>query len=256
LFDMKLTRRSFHGAISAMALGAASRAVAQTPPDPPPNRLTARPGKGGKDLKPGLHPLGFRDDRDALLYVPESAAKFERAPLVISLHGATRSSDRGIEILKPQADEHGFLLLAPASTRGTWDIINGPGGPDAKFINRALAKTYGLRSIDPARVAMAGFSDGASASLSFGLANGDLFQAVFGFSPGFVVELDRVGKPPIFISHGTIDNVLPIDECSRRIVPQLRQDGYQVTFREFEGKHTLPPEVASEAMRWFMGLSA
>ena len=97
---------------------------------------------------------------------------------------------------------------------------------------------------------MAGFSDGASAALSIGLANGDLFSAVLGFSPGFVVDLERVGKPPVFISHGTVDQVLPIDECSRRIVPQLKREGYQVTYREFDGKHELPPAVGAEAMRW------
>ena len=42
----------------------------------------------------------------------------------------------------------------------------------------------GAALIDPSRIAMAGFSDGASYSLSVGLANGDLFSAVFGFSPG------------------------------------------------------------------------
>jgi predicted esterase len=83
-----------------------------------------------------------------------------------------------------------------------------------------------------------------------------MFRAVFGFSPGFVVDLPHNGKPPVFISHGTIDNVLPIDECSRRIVPELRREGYEVTFREFEGKHTLPPEIATEAMRWFLSLPA
>jgi phospholipase/carboxylesterase len=248
--SMKLTRRCF----GTMAV--AGIVTAQIPPDSAPNRITTKPGAGGSDLKAGLHPLGFRTERDTLLYVPESSLKLDKAPLVLSLHGASRSSDRGIEVLRAQADEFGFLLLAPASARVTWDIINGAGGLDAKFINRAMNKVYEMRSIDPARVAMAGFSDGASASLSLGLANGDLFAAVFGFSPGFVVDLPRAGKPPVFISHGTIDNVLPIDECSRRIVPQLRQDGYKVTYREFEGKHTLPPEIASEAMRWFMGLRA
>ena len=182
--------------------------------------------------------------------------KFEKAPLVLSLHGASRSSDRGISLLQSLSDEHGFLLLAPATARGTWDIISGPGGPDAQFIDRTLARTFELRKIDPARIAMAGFSDGASCALSLGLANGDLFNAVLGFSPGFIVDLERVGKPPVFISHGTVDQVLPIDECSRRIVPQLKQDGYQVTYREFEGKHELPPAVASEAMRWFMEIRA
>ena len=253
---MTVTRRIFGKAVGSLALSRmVARTYAQTPPDPPPNRMTARPsGSASRELAPGLHPLGFREQRDTLLYVPESANKFEKAPLVLSLHGASRSSDRGIDVLRAQADEFGFLLLAPASARPTWDIINGAGGLDAKFINRAMAKTYEMRTVDAARVAMAGFSDGASASLSLGLANGDLFSAVFGFSPGFVVDLPRVGKPPVFISHGTQDNVLPIDECSRRIVPQLRSDGYNVTFREFEGKHTLPPDIASEAMRWFMSL--
>ncbi len=235
--------------------GLAGTVLAQV--DTPRNRLLARVSEGSPaPPSAGLHPLGFRTERDALLYVPEASARFDKAPLVISLHGASRSSDRGISLLQSLSDEHGFLLMAPATARGTWDIINGPGGPDAKFIDRCLARTFERRKIDAGRIAMAGFSDGASASLSLGLANGDLFRAVLGFSPGFVVDLERVGKPPVFISHGTVDQVLPIDECSRRIVPQLKQEGYQVTYREFEGKHELPPAVASEAMRWFMDLKA
>ena len=249
------TRRTFNRALSALPL--AGLLSGQTLPDGPPNRFVARPGSAtGPAVAPGLHPLGFRTERDALLYVPESSVKLDKAPLVLSLHGASRDSDRGIELLRTLADQHGFLLLAPASTRGTWDIINGPGGPDAKFIDRSMAKTFEMRKIDRGRIAMAGFSDGASASLSFGLANGDLFNAVFGFSPGFIVDMERVGRPPVFISHGTVDPVLPIDQCSRRIVPQLKHDGYTVTYREFEGKHTLPPDVASEAMKWFMDLRA
>jgi len=32
-------------------------------------------------------------------------------------------------------------------------------------------------------------------------------------------------------------------------LPLLKR--YKVTYREFEGKHTLRPEVAAEAVRWF-----
>jgi phospholipase/carboxylesterase len=200
----------------------------------------------------GLRSLQLRSERDALLYVPESSQQYPKAPLIVSLHGATRNADRGIDLLKSLSDEHGFLLLAPASEDRTWDAIEGSYGPDIAFINRSLAKTFELRKIDPARIGMAGFSDGASYSLSIGLANGELFAGVFGFSPGFVVRGPRTGKPPVFISHGTLDQVLPIEVCSRMIVPELKQQGYGVTYREFEGKHTLPPEVAAEAMRWFM----
>ncbi|MGA2712678.1 MAG: PHB depolymerase family esterase [Bryobacteraceae bacterium] len=230
-------------------------ARAQSLPDARATRLLARPGAASPSktaTPPGLHQLTLRGERDALLYIPESSTKRDAAPLVVSLHGATRNADRGIELLRSLSDEHGFLLLAPASAGQTWDVIEDSWGPDVAFINRSLARTFEMRKIDPARMAMAGFSDGASYSLSIGLCNGDMFSAVFGFSPGFVAPGVRLGKPPVFISHGTIDPVLPIEECSRRIVPQLKQEGYRVTYREFEGKHTLPPDVASEAMRWFM----
>ena len=215
-------------------------------------RLSARPSKATGSIPAGLHPLGLRAERDALLYVPESAAKYRRAPLIVSLHGAGRTADRAIELLRSLSDEHGFLLLAPQSLEETWDVIHSKYGPDIAFLNQSLTRAFELRDVDPGRVAIAGFSDGASYSLSVGLSNGDFFNAVFGFSPGFIIPGEFTGRPRIFISHGTIDPILPIDECSRRIVPALKRSGYRVTYREFEGKHTLPPEVASEAMRWFM----
>jgi phospholipase/carboxylesterase len=42
----------------------------------------------------------------------------------------------------------------------------------------------------------------------------------------------------------------PIDRCSRRIVHELERGGYEVLFREFDGGHTIPPEIASEAVGW------
>lgn len=104
--------------------------------------------------------------------------------------------------------------------------------------------------MDPARLAITGFSDGASYALSLGLTNGDLFSRVLAFSPGFAAPADRQGAPRIFISHGTADAVLPIDRCSRRIVPRLEQAGYDVTYVEFDGPHTVPPEIQRAAVDW------
>ena len=239
------TRRAFLGAAAVLPACAQSNGKRE-------NRLAARPEGTAASTPAGLHKLGISADRDALLYIPESAKKFQRAPLVLSLHGASRAADRGIELLRTLSDEHGFALLAPASTETTWDLEGDPRHPDVAIVNHALARTFELIAVDGKRIAMSGFSDGASYSLTLGLANGDLFAAVFGFSPGFIGPAERAGKPPVFISHGTVDPVLPIEVCSRRIVPRLKAEGYAVTYREFEGKHTLPPEIASEAMRWFM----
>jgi predicted esterase len=56
----------------------------------------------------------------------------------------------------------------------------------------------------------------------------------------------------VFISHGRADAVLPIDPCSRTIVPRLRQAGYTVCYDEFDGPHAIPDEVARHAVNWFL----
>ena len=77
------------------------------------------------------------------------------------------------------------------------------------------------------------------------------------FSPGFVpAGFEAQGKPRVFISHGTKDQILPIDTCSRRLVPEFKQRGYRVTYREFEGPHTVPRDVYEEAFPWFLNVSA
>ena len=106
--------------------------------------------------------------------------------------------------------------------RLTWDAIRGRFGPDVRFLNRALGRVFDLVSVDPARLVIGGFSDGATYALSLGLINGQLFRKVAAFSPGFVVTGEPEGKPRVFISHGTHDDVLPIDRCGRVIAQRLR----------------------------------
>ena len=111
-------------------------------------------------------------------------------------------------------------------------------------------------AIDPARLTIEGFSDGATYALGVGLTNGDLFQRVVAFSPGFVPAVNPQAKPRIFISHGTRDQILPIDQCSRRIVPQLERARYAVEYKEFDGPHAVPPDIARAAIAWMNAPSA
>jgi phospholipase/carboxylesterase len=216
-------------------------------------RLQARPGQVTEEgAVTRLLPLGLDGERDGLLYVPASYREEQPAPLALMLHGAGGAARGSIEHFIAAADAAGLLLLAPDSREITWDIIaRRYYGPDVAFIDRALAQTFARYAIDPSHLAIGGFSDGASYALSLGLANGDLFTHIIAFSPGFMVPPSRHGQPRIYISHGTRDAVLPIARCSRRIVPQLRREGYDVTYHEFDGPHTVPIEVALEAWQWF-----
>jgi predicted esterase len=152
--------------------------------------------------------------------------------------------------LDTAADHAGVAVLAPDSRNSSWDAIRDGFGRDVVFVNRALERVFETVAVDPARIAVGGFSDGATYALSLGLINGDLFRRVVAFSPGFVVDGTPHGHPRFFISHGTADPILPIGASSRTIVAHLRRRGYDVTFREFDGGHEVPPDVARDGMEW------
>ena len=65
-----------------------------------------------------------------------------------------------------------------------------------------------------------------------------------------MIPTERRGKPKIFVSHGRQDPILPIDRCSRVIVPELKRQGYDVRFDEFEGGHRMPAEILEAAAKW------
>jgi predicted esterase len=183
----------------------------------------------------------------ALTYVPEPV---DAGPyrLVVLLHGAGGSARQGLELMLPVAQRRRLLLVAPESTGTTWDVISSGFGPDVRRLDHVLSEVLGGYPVD--RMSIGGFSDGASYALSLGLTNGDLFDSILAFSPGFAAPGVRRGAPRVFMSHGDQDRVLPIDRCSRRLVPWLRGAGYDVTYEEFRGGHAVPDDIVRQAAAW------
>ena len=209
----------------------------------------APPGGGA----PGRHPLGMGGRRDGIFLVPEGLDAAKPAPLIVSLHGAGGVAPQALDIFAAQAGAQGIIVLAPESRSATWDVIRGGYGPDVAFIEGALDKVFRLHAVDPERIAVAGFSDGASYALSIGITNGALFKDILAFSPGFMAPAGQSDLPRVFISHGVRDEVLPIDPCSRRIVPRLTRAGYDVEYQEFDGGHVVPPGMVERAVARFLG---
>jgi phospholipase/carboxylesterase len=108
-------------------------------------------------------------------------------------------------------------------------------------------------AIDPQRIAIGGLSDGGAYALALGLVNGDLFTHVVAVAPGFVAPpAPTVGRPRIFLAHGTRDNVYSVRGTRDHIAPQLRRDGYDVTFVEFDGPHWVPLDTARRILEWLV----
>ena len=214
--------------------------------------LEVRPLPPTAPVSSGRHELGFSGLRDAYLYVPSGLDAEAAVPLLVLLHGAGGDADNwegGFAL----ADSVGVAFLAIDSRARSWDVINiGAFGPDVAFLDVALGAAFDRIRVDPDRIGIAGFSDGASYALSVGLTNGLLFSHVVAWSPGFSAPSQEVGRPLVFVSHGTQDGILSVRTTRDVIVPALRDSGYTVRYEEFVGAHEIPSDIARAAFAWFL----
>jgi predicted esterase len=213
--------------------------------------MVSRPGVPTQAPYPaGLDWLDLDDAPAPAVFVP-STLPTGPVPLMVLLHGATSNPLQAMPIMQDEAERRQFVVVAPKSVGVTWDVIHGDFGPDVTALDAVLTAVFDHIPADPRRLAIAGFSDGASYALTLGLANGDLFPSILAFSPGFFVPARRQGWPSIFVSHGRTDPVLPIDQCGRLVVAALQMARYDVLYHEFDGGHRVPAEALSESLdRW------
>lgn len=235
-----MDRREFVSLFSAGALGLlnATRSGAQgrQPGDPVPYGATR---------------LGLGDERDGTLYVPKSYKDGTPMPLIMMLHGLAGTGDSARSNF-PLAEEFGVIIVAPESRAITW----GQGMPgfdeDVRFLGPAFRHVAGILDVDPTHVTLGGHSDGAGYALGMGLAYGDVFNHLMIFSGGLMLPFRRKGKPRIFFGHGINDQQMPIDQTARRFAPKLKQEGYDVTLREYDGGHGTSLPIVREAYEWFL----
>jgi phospholipase/carboxylesterase len=251
-----LDRREFLKISTAAGLAAACQSPEVPDVTMESATVTPRPTSLSGTAPRGFHRFGIWQKNDAFLYVPPTYSDSTPAPFLVLLHGAGARASMWESSLPTLVDDKGIVVMAFDSTVASWDrfILRGF-GPDVERMNLALRYAFPLVNVDPKRVALGGFSDGASYALTLGIPNGDLFKGIIAFSAGSVFSPGSRGKPKIFISHGTNDQVIPIEYSRDGIVPPLRDEGYNVTFREFSGGHQIPKAVADEALAWLVALT-
>lgn len=234
-------------AFAAALLAAAVPASAAEPV------LRSAPSATATTLKPGVSQL----NSSAFAYRPRTTAP--AAPLIVLLHPAGGDAQVFIRQFTDKADARGAILLALQSSGRSWTLKpDGKGGADfgsdPAALDAALATLFSQAAIDPRRVAILGFSDGASYALSTGLANPQLFKGVVALSPGTVWLPPKVDPAQrIFIAHGTRDDRMPLRNVRDTIVPGLEKAGFKPQTLWFPGEHEINGKAADQALDYALG---
>lgn len=256
-----MTRRQWIVAAAAAAL-AGSQALAA---DIAKGELSARPSTSTLTLAPGETRL----DGGGYIYRPATLPPGNR-PLLVLLHGHSHDHHQFLRMFEPWADHCGAIVFAPKAKRTTWDIIakakelearrSAPRisptkfGDDLARVDAQMKALFASAPIDPKKIVLLGFSDGASYSLSVGLANPQLFSWVVALSPGFALWPDRVAHAQrVFVAHGKEDRKLAFENTRDRIVGPLRKANVPVEFREFDGDHVMVGPIIREALKLSTG---
>jgi phospholipase/carboxylesterase len=188
---------------------------------------------------------------EAFLYVPAGYQASTPAPLVLMLHGESQNSFAALSLFQPYADAAGLVLLAIDSAQTTWDVLlNGSYGPDVQFLNAALTAIFKIVNVDATRIAVEGFSDGASYALALGHANGNFFSHVIAFSAGLLPGTTPVGRSKYFLAQGTGDLTFSVEGSGDLINANLIAAGYTVDYVRFTGGHEVPDAVVQQAIAW------
>jgi phospholipase/carboxylesterase len=143
------------------------------------------------------------------------------------------------------ADENKFSDIGQAKT--SRDLI-------ANFIDE-LIRNY---PIDSKNVSLIGFSQGAILSYAVALSYPDKVQRLVAMS-GYVnteiaiddFENNALHKLKIFASHGTVDQVIPV-EWARKSIPVLENLGIEVIYKEYPIGHGVSPQNFYDFKNWLL----
>jgi phospholipase/carboxylesterase len=141
------------------------------------------------------------------------------------------------------ADENKFSDIGQA--RASRDII-------ARFIDE-LVTNY---AIDAENVTLIGFSQGCILSYAVAVSYPEKVQRVVAMSGYWNPEIavddyleNDCSQLRIFASHGTVDQVIPV-EWARKSIPALQVLGIEIVFKEYMVGHGVAPQNFFDFKHW------
>lgn len=202
-------------------------------------------------------------------HVPPGAGPF---PTVLALHGWGASAHDLIG-LAPILHGGRALVLCPqgpvAMQPGPrmigygWFPLSEGRPPDLTAVRMAqglvesfLDDAAGRYPIDPARLVLAGFSQGGLLAGLVALSNPERFAGLLALSTwlpdeliGAIERQPAHERLPTLLMHGTKDPMIPVERAYAARDSLLRL-GVPTTFREYEMGHEIRPEAARDLVAW------
>ncbi|MCE2405563.1 MAG: phospholipase [Dehalococcoidia bacterium] len=194
-------------------------------------------------------------------------------PLVVLLHGFGASMD-DLAGLCPAIDRGGYLYacpngplpfaIAPGVTGYGWTPPRGQAaaedaGRAKDLLDAFFQEVMELYNVPPGRVLLGGFSQGGGMTYRCGLPRPETFRGLAALSSVMPepAELRPTLPGPrtqaIFISHGTSDDILPVEE-GRKALEFLQAEGYAPDYREYPMRHEINAAVMGDLVPWIRDL--
>lgn len=200
-------------------------------------------------------------------HIPREASLDDLAPVVVMVHGKygdesamwifKQTIPAGVAIVSPRAP-----LVSPNGGGFVWfDSANGTLQPTAEGLQTGLLKLThfidGLRylyPINPDRLLLMGFSQGAAISNAFALNYPNRVLGVASLAGAMVQPFDLMPAPeldglPVFMAHGLEDDTIPVSQA------QKTRDHYQalgakITYGEYRTGHKMTVPAIKALKDW------
>lgn len=162
-----------------------------------------------------------------------------------------------VSLRAPFAREHGgYMWYDLQFGNGMFKENLEQANQSKKKLNLLIAQIIKKYNVDTNNIFLGGFSQGAITSLRVGLTPPYRFKGLVCLSGRFPDEINMQQSPAalkqrthIFVSHGTMDSVIPIND-GRDIISKLTQNGFQISGKEYAMQHQISNEVLNDLNTW------
>ena len=199
--------------------------------------------------------------------------KLDKNPLLLLLHGYG-SNEEDLFSFATELPDHYYVISAraPYSLQYgsyAWYAINFD-ADENKFSDHDQARTSRdlistfideliiNYSIDPNNVTLIGFSQGSILSYAVALSYPEKIQRVVAMSGYLNLDIvtenyknNNFSNLKIFASHGTVDQVIPI-EWARKAKPILEHLGIECVYKEYPIGHGISPQNFYDFKNWLL----